>query len=110
MSAKPLVTRGSAQDDVEGAITHYAREASLQVALNFVDTLEDTFASIARHPGAGSPRYGPELNLPGLRHRALKRFPYLVFYVERPDQIDVWRVLHAQRDIPERLRDQGGDS
>jgi toxin ParE1/3/4 len=23
-----------------------------------------------------------------------------VFYVERHDHIDVWRVLHGQRDIP----------
>jgi toxin ParE1/3/4 len=30
----------------------------------------------------------------------LWRFPYLVFYLERADCIDVWRVLHAQRDIP----------
>ena len=23
------------------------------------------------------------------------RFPYLVFYVERVDHVDVWRVLHT---------------
>ncbi|ENO88947.1 plasmid stabilization system [Thauera aminoaromatica S2] len=28
------------------------------------------------------------------------RYPYLVFYVERADHIDVWRVLHGERDIP----------
>jgi len=27
-------------------------------------------------------------------------YPYLVFYVERPDHLEVWRVLHAQRDVP----------
>jgi toxin ParE1/3/4 len=59
---------------------------------------------IATRPAAGSPPYGQELGLPGLRHRRLRRFPYLVFYVEREDHIDVWRVLHAQRDIPVRLR------
>jgi toxin ParE1/3/4 len=30
----------------------------------------------------------------------VKRHPYLVFSLERQDHIDVWRVLHAQRDIP----------
>jgi toxin ParE1/3/4 len=30
----------------------------------------------------------------------LKAYPYLVFYVESDDHIDVWRVLHASRDIP----------
>jgi toxin ParE1/3/4 len=27
-----------------------------------------------------------------------------VFYVEREDHIDVWRVVHAQRDIPAWMR------
>jgi toxin ParE1/3/4 len=45
-------------------------------------------------------RYGHELDLPGLRSWALSRYPYLVSYVERPDHVDVWRVLHSQRDIP----------
>ena len=30
----------------------------------------------------------------------LKGYPYLVFYIERDSHIDVWRVLHAQQDIP----------
>lgn len=51
-------------------------------------------------PSAGAQRYANELNLPGLRFQALRRFPYLVFNVERSDRIDVWRVLHGQRDIP----------
>ena len=29
----------------------------------------------------------------------------LVFYVERPEHIDVWRVLHGQRDIPAWMQD-----
>jgi toxin ParE1/3/4 len=38
--------------------------------------------------------------LPGLRFWPLKRYPYFVFYLERETHIDVWRVLHAERDIP----------
>ena len=30
----------------------------------------------------------------------LKRYPYLVFYVERDHHVDVWRLLRAERDIP----------
>ena len=30
----------------------------------------------------------------------MTRFPYLIFYFERDDCVDVWRVLHGQRDIP----------
>lgn len=28
------------------------------------------------------------------------RHPHLVFYVERSDQVDIWRVPHGRRDIP----------
>jgi toxin ParE1/3/4 len=46
-----------------------------------------------------------ELEIPALRCWQLERFPYLVFYVERDDHIDVWRVLHGHRDIPAWMRD-----
>jgi len=39
-----------------------------------------------------------------LRSRKLKRYPYLVFFMPREDQVDVWRILHAQRDIPSWLQ------
>jgi toxin ParE1/3/4 len=45
------------------------------------------------------------LNLPGLKSWPLTRYPCLVFYVERPDHIDVWRVLHGQRDVPAWMRE-----
>ena len=66
----------------------------------FIDALEKAYGHIGRHPATGSPRYAHELNLPGLRAWPLTRYPYIVFYVERSDHIDVWRVLHGQRDIP----------
>jgi toxin ParE1/3/4 len=40
-----------------------------------------------------------------LRNWAVKGFPYLVFYIERDDHIEVWRVLHGRRDIPSRMRE-----
>lgn len=49
----------------------------------------------------GLTRHAHEPDLPGLRHQSLSRFPYLVFDVERPDHIDVWRVLDARRDSPD---------
>lgn len=48
----------------------------------------------------GSPRHAHQLDLPGLRVWQLTPYPYLVFYVERPGHIDVWRVLHGRSDIP----------
>ena len=105
MAAKPVVPRERAGQDIDEAIDHYAREAGERVAVRFVDGLEQAFAAIGRDPASGSSRYAHELNLPGLRHRAVKRYPYLIFYVEHDDNIDVWRVLHAQRDIPAWMQD-----
>ena len=79
MTAKPVIPRAAALRDMEAAAT---------------------FGGIAAAPGTGAPRYAETLDLPGLRHKRTGRLPHLVFYVERPDHIDVWRVLHARRDIP----------
>ena len=67
---------------------------------SFVDELEKAYGHIARHPLSGSPRYAHHLGLADLRFWRLRRYPYLIFYVEREEHIDVWRVLHEQRDIP----------
>lgn len=107
MRSAPIVLRETARRDVEAAIDFYAAEAGEAVALGFVDALERAFRAIRRHPSAGSPRYAVELDLPGLRSRALRRFPYLVFYVDGADEVDVWRVLHAHRDIPAWLQEPG---
>lgn len=100
MSGKPVRPRELARRDIDAALEHYLREAGAEVALGFIDALEAAYRTIAEHPAAGSPRYAHELVLPGLRSFALRRHPYLVFYVERDDHIDVWRVLHGRRDIP----------
>ena len=100
MKAKVVVPREQANRDVDEAIAWYLGEEAEHAALGFIDALEQAYAHIGRHPGTGSTPYAQELNLPGLRVWPLKRYPQLVFYVERPDHVDVWRVLHGQRDIP----------
>lgn len=105
MSKKPVLPRRLARRDVEAAVDYYSREARPDVALGFIDALERVYRMISTHPRAGSPRYAHELALPGLRVRGLMHYPYLVFYIERDDHIDIWRVLHAQRDIPSWMQD-----
>jgi len=100
VSRKQVLPRRLARRDVEAAVAYYSRAGGPDVALAFIDALETAYRTIAAHPASGSTGYAYELALPGLRTRALRRYPYLVFYVERDDHIDVWRVLHAQRDIP----------
>jgi toxin ParE1/3/4 len=97
---KPVVSRKRACRDVGNAIDYYLNEASAKVALAFIDALGQAYVHLGRHPAAGSPRYAHELNLPDLRAWQVKGYPYVVFYVERERHVEVWRVLHGERDIP----------
>ena len=106
--ARRLIFRASARDNIEKAITWYESEAGEAVAHQFVADLEAAYAHLAARPGTGSPRWGHALNLPGLRHWGLKRFPYLVFFVERPEHVEVVHVLHSSRDIPASLSEPDG--
>ena len=107
MKAKPVVPRAIANQDVDRAIEYYLREGSQLAALNFIDALEQALAHLGRYPASGSQRYAHELQVPGLRSWPMSRHPYVIFYVDRPDVVDVWRVLHGQRDIPSSLGEPG---
>jgi toxin ParE1/3/4 len=104
MSVKPVVPRALANRDVDDAVAFYLKEHAQTAALGLVDALEDAYALIGRHPAIGTSRYAHELDIPGLRSWPLRRYPYVIFYVEHEDHIDVWRVLHDRRDIPASMR------
>ncbi|WP_081608143.1 type II toxin-antitoxin system RelE/ParE family toxin [Metapseudomonas furukawaii] len=93
---------------MDDAVSYYLEEGAEQAAVGFIDVLERAYKHIGRHPESGSSRYAHELDLPGLRSWSLKRYPYLVFYIERDDHIDVWRVLYGTRDIPAWMQDGDG--
>ena len=98
MSRKRVVPRDVARRDMREATIHYARTAGETVAAGFVAALRSALIAIAEQPGEGSPRLGLLLQRPGLRSWPLARYPYLVFYVELEDRIEVQRVLHGRRD------------
>ena len=97
---KPLQWHPDARLDVVDAADWYAAQGGLALELAFTDALEKAVGQINRHPGIGSPRHAVLLQIADLRVWPVKGFPQLIFYVEREQRIDVWRVLHAQRDIP----------
>ena len=105
MSGKPVAPRARARQDIEEAIDHYRADAGQTVALGFVEALETAFAHLAAQPSSGSLRYAYELDLPGLRVWPLRRYPWLIFYQDTPDRVDVWRVLHGASDIPAWMAD-----
>jgi toxin ParE1/3/4 len=97
--AKPVRLRRAAADDIDAAVDYHLTEAGRDVARRFIDAIESALDRVGRRPLSGSPRFAYELDIPELRAWSLTRFPYLVFYVERESEIDVWRLLHTRRDI-----------
>lgn len=97
---KPLHWHPLARLDADEAAAWYAEQGGLTLELAFANALESATTRIAQHPGAGSFRYADMLKINGLRFWPTRNFPYLIFYLERDAQIDIWRVLHAERDIP----------
>jgi hypothetical protein len=43
------------------------KAGAVEAPLRFIDALEQAYDGIGRHPVTGPPRYGHDLNLPGLR-------------------------------------------
>ena len=105
MNAKPVALRERARRDVDEAADYYVEKAGPAVAEAFIDAMEDVFRQVGERPAAGSSRYAHEPDIPGLRFRPAGKFPYLVLYVERDNSIEIWRVLHGARHIPERMRE-----
>jgi toxin ParE1/3/4 len=104
---KPAIRSALAEADIGAAVDFYLAE-SVAVAGRFIDALELAVLQIEAHPESGSPRYAHELDLPQLRASRIRRFPYVLFYVEHGDHLDVIRCLHTSRDIPATFRfDEG---
>jgi toxin ParE1/3/4 len=99
---KSLVRRARADADVLAALDYYISNAP-EYAFDLIADLEQAYMHIRQYPASGSTRYAHELNLPAVRVWACKKYLYLIFYVEYPNQIEVWRVLHGSRDIPASL-------
>jgi len=107
MTGKPVLRRAQAQEDIADAIAYYLEQDAPHAAEGFITALEKAIGHIGRHPATGSPRYAGELGLPDLRFWKVESYPYLLFFVERDDHIDVWRILHEQRDISTWMREPG---
>ncbi len=90
----------AAAADIDSAISYYRENAGDDIADDFVDELERSVSLLVRHPRTGSLRFAYELEIPELRSWPLPNFPYLIFYLPSDDHLDIWRVMHARRDIP----------
>src|SRR3546814_15659131 len=77
VTAKPVIPRAKAREDVSLAVEYYADEAGADVAFSFIDALEQAYSFIGEMLAAGSPRWSHALSLPSLRTIGLNGFPWL---------------------------------
>lgn len=99
--SKPVVQRPRAGLDIDG-IFAYLRRDSLDAARRFLEDVERCYELLATHPKIGSTRHAefcPDLPHP-LRFHPLKAFPrILVYYMDRPDAVEVIRIWDASRGL-----------
>ncbi len=103
---KPVRLRPRADRDVDLAFADILDDSGPAAAAKLLREMQEALDRISEYPRIGSPRYARLLK--GLRFWRLRRFPFLVFYVEQARFIDVIRVLHGARDIPAVLRESFG--
>lgn len=93
-----IVKRPAAEQDLR-EIWQYIAQSSLPHADNYIRKLHQAFETLSAFPLTGRPRseLQPEL----------RSFPcggHTVFYLPLDGGIEVFRVLHAARDIPSLFR------
>ena len=103
--SKPVIPRILAEEDLDKVCEHFLATAGTDTVVDFLLDFDKALAMISQFPDAGSPRYGYDAGLEGLRYWPMKRFPYLIFYMEKDHCIDVWRVMHGSMDIQSELDD-----
>lgn len=96
---KKAVLRPRAEIDLIEITQWYAEQGGLALGERFFDSARAAVKRIESSPGLGSPRWADFVDMPGLRSWPVDRFPVRWCYLERPDYIDVLRLLGERQDI-----------
>lgn len=92
--------------DLDQQVAYIAKD-NLDVALRFFDSARQT-SQLAHTPDIGRLYEVPNPRLSGLQKWSVKGFEkYLIFYRLQDDRLEVVRILHAARDIPTILEQEG---
>lgn len=103
MSKNRFIPHRFSVQDEEEIVRYYEQTSSEQIALSFINALDQAFSQLGRYPQMGSPRPEYDLELDGIRSWPLKKFPHLIYYETQGDHIELWRILHPKRDITQTM-------
>jgi toxin ParE1/3/4 len=88
---KPVVFHPEASAEFDEAIAFYERRA-VGLGLDFQSKVEDAVAKIQRSPQTWPPHKSTRF-----RRFVMNRFPFTLFYLEKPDLIWIAAVAHEKR-------------
>ncbi len=104
MKGRILIRPRAAQDIVDQAV--YIADNNVDAATRFIDSVELTLQVLADLPHLGAKRSFEHPELAGVRMKPVQSFPmHLLFYRELEGGIELIRLLHAHRDIPDVLNE-----
>ena len=96
---KPSRLREEVLLDIDEALNYYLTEAP-HVVHGFESAVLEALGHVEKFPGTGSKRYQSSDGEKVLRFWTLTKFPYAIFYFERPEYVEINRVLHQASNIP----------
>jgi plasmid stabilization system protein ParE len=90
--------------DLKAILDYFDHAKAEDVALRFLDALDETIDFIMEFPDFGSPWESSRPRHAGLRFQLVKKFEnYLLLYRRDDQRIYLLRVLHASQNIEELL-------
>jgi toxin ParE1/3/4 len=100
---KPVHRRPAAHEDVR-TIRDWLHTESPPAAYKFLDAIEHVYALLGEHPAIGSTRHAdlfPDMPVP-VRFHPVRDFPrILIYYIDRPDIVEIIRVWDAAQGLQE---------
>jgi plasmid stabilization system protein ParE len=94
-----LFVQEAAEQDLLRQVEWYAEQGLPDIARRFHAAVFDAIDALLAMPEAGRPRHTGNPRLTGLRSWHVKGFDeFRVYYLARPEQITVVRILHSKRD------------
>jgi toxin ParE1/3/4 len=96
----PVTQRPRARLDLLEQFVYFGEQAGVDLAERYFAAVDATRIHLLDHPQSGILCDSGVASLKGLRRFPVKDFEnYLLFYLPRPNGIDVIRVFHGARDI-----------
>ena len=96
---KPAELRPLAEADLVERTHHYRDAGGSELGTRFFDAAIAALRSIEESPGIGSPRIGELIGVPEVRRIGIQGFPCGWLYIERPQLLDVVRLLADRQEV-----------